>query len=86
MTKEKPTPEQCRRLRLLCYFSGVSDIVIGAAIAFLAPEYLGNDPTESHIIGALVALLSLPTFWVGYRYIRARKDETGSDPVFKVKD
>lgn len=64
----------------------MSDIVIGAAIAVLAPEYLGNDPTESHIIGAIVALLSLPMFWVGYRYTRAAEDETCSDSVFKVKD
>ena len=89
MTKartENPTPAQRRRFRLFCYSIGASDILLGTAIAFLAPEYLGNYPTESQIIGGIVALLSLPMFWVGYRLSRPPEDETPSRQVFKQRD
>ena len=83
---DERTPEQRKRFRLVFYSIGASDILIGAAIVFLAPEYLGNDPMESQIIGGIVALLSVPMFWVGHRHSRPPKDETSSRQVFKVRD
>lgn len=89
MTKartEKPTPEQRRRFRLFLYLSGLSDIVIGVAIAVLAPEYLAEDAEFYRIAGIILALFSLPMFALGYYHGRDPKDEKGSSQVFRMRD
>ena len=68
------------------YLCGVSDIVLGAAFAFLFPEVLGEDPEIYRICGGLVALLGLPMFWLGYRYGREPQGKNSSSQVFRTRD
>jgi uncharacterized protein YqhQ len=89
MEKSKPkemTAKQRKQFRLAMYSCGVASIVLGAFFAFVVPEILGEDPEIYRILGGLTVLLSFPEFWLGYRHGRVPEDETGSDPVFNMKD
>lgn len=88
---EKPkhkelTAAQRKQFRLAMYSCGVVSIVLGAVFAFVVPDILGEDPKIYRIVGGLTVLLSFPEFWLGYRHGRVPEDETGSKPVFKMKD
>ena len=80
------SPAQRRQIRLVFYSLGVADVVLGAALAFLGPKYLGLDPTTAHIVGGLVAVLSLVSFWIGYYFSREPNGETSSGQVTRMRD
>jgi len=79
------TAAQRKRFRLAMYSWGV-EIVLGAALAFLGPKYLGVDRTTAQIVGGLFVVLSPLSFWIGYALSRAPDDEKGSGQVTRMRD
>ncbi len=82
---DEPTPEECRRARLLFYLSGVSDIALGVVLAVFGPGLIGGDPKLMWICGGLLASLGVPKIWFGHRSARVRQAEESSSSVFKVQ-
>jgi len=68
------TAEQRGQFRLVLYLLGLWELLVGAALAVLAPIALGHDPGAYLFWGGLVAALSLPMFWAGSYYGRAPDD------------
>ena len=83
------TPQQRKLLALLLQIFGLSDIALGAAVAFLGPGFLGGDPTLDTvlmIVGGVLALFGAGMWWWGrVRLAAHRPGERASKAVKRMR-
>ena len=86
---DRPTPEQRRRVLRVLQFVGVTDILLGAALAFLGPGLIGGEPAVDVLLrggGAILAVSGVAVIGYGrYRLARDRNDEN-SRQVSRMRD
>ena len=84
--KGRATPEQRRQLSLVFQFVGVTDILLGAAVALFGPGFIGGDPLIDRVllaVGLLLAAGGVGFIWFARRRYGADAGRSGS--VFKVE-
>lgn len=84
--QKEMTAKQRKQFRIAMYSCGIVMIVLGAFMAFVVPEILGEDPGIYRIVGGLTVLLTFPEFWLGYHHGRVPNDQESSSQVIRVRD
>lgn len=80
------TPEQRKQVLLVFQFVGLTDILLGAAIAIFGPGFIGGEPLVDSVLliaGLVLAAGGVGFIWFARRRYSAPRDGAGS--VFKME-